>query len=150
MCLQIRQASVHDLDVLVPLFDGYRQFYLQPSDPALARAFLSERFAHHQSLILVACEDRGEGLGFTQLYPLFSSVRAVRVYLLNDLFVAGHARRRGVARALLTASAEYARALGAADLLLSTAKDNQPAQALYQSLGWRRDEGFCDYRLTLG
>ncbi|RDS85531.1 GNAT family N-acetyltransferase [Dyella psychrodurans] len=149
MSFQIRQATVHDLDVLVPLFDGYRQFYMQPSDPALARAFLSERFAHHQSLMLIACDDQGNGLGFTQLYPLFSSVRAVRIYLLNDLFVAPDARRRGVASALLEASAEHARALGAASLLLSTAIDNAPAQALYESLGWRRDPGFCEYRLVL-
>jgi GNAT superfamily N-acetyltransferase len=149
MSMQIRQASVLDLELLVPLFDGYRQFYLQPSDPELARTFLSERFAHHQSLIFVACDNRGNGLGFTQLYPLFSSVRAVRMYLLNDLFVAKDARRRGVARALLTASADYARALRAADLLLSTALDNAPAQMLYESLGWRREEGFFEYRLAL-
>jgi GNAT superfamily N-acetyltransferase len=149
MSLLVRQASIRDLDRLVPLFDGYRQFYRQPSDPALARAFLSERFAHHQSLMFVACDEQGNGVGFTQLYPLFSSVRAVRIYLLNDLFVTEDARRRGVARALLQASATHARALGAADLLLSTALDNTPAQMLYQSLGWRREEGFCEYRLAL-
>lgn len=149
MSFQIRQATVHDLDVLVPLFDGYRQFYAQPADPTLARTFLSERFAHHQSLILIACDDQGNGLGFTQLYPLFSSVRAVRIYLLNDLFVAQNARRRGVASALLAASAEHARVLGAANLLLSTAIDNAPAQALYESLGWHRDRSFCEYRLAL-
>jgi len=150
MSFQIRQATIRDLDVLVPLFDGYRQFYEQSSDPALARKFLSERFAHHESLILLACDAQGNGLGFTQLYPLFSSVRAARIYLLNDLFVAPDARRRGVASALLTASAEHARALGAARLFLATAVDNTPAQALYESLGWRREEAFCEYTLTLG
>jgi GNAT superfamily N-acetyltransferase len=149
MSFQIRQATIHDLDRLLPLFDGYRQFYAQPSDPALARAFLSERFAHHESLVLLACDDQGSGLGFTQLYPLFSSVRAVRMYLLNDLFVVPDARRCGVARALLEASAEHARALGAAGLSLSTAVDNIPAQALYESLGWSRDQGFYEYRLAL-
>jgi ribosomal protein S18 acetylase RimI-like enzyme len=149
MNIQIRQATIHDLDVLVPLFDGYRQFYKQASDPALARRFLSERFAHHESLILLACDAQQRGLGFTQLYPLFSSVRAVRTYLLNDLFVATDARRHGVAKSLLLSAADHARALGAANLSLATALDNTSAQALYESLGWQRDRQFCEYGLVL-
>jgi len=149
MNVQIRQATIHDLDVLVPLFDGYRQFYKQTSDQGLARAFLSERFAHHQSLVLLACDAQQRGLGFTQLYPLFSSVRAARTYLLNDLFVAPDARRHGVAKALMRASADHARALGAVRLSLATALDNAAAQALYESLGWQRDRQFCEYDLVL-
>lgn len=145
----IQPATIADLDALVPLFDGYRQFYRQASDTARARAFLAERIERDESLILLARDDDGTGLGFTQLYPLFSSVRAVRTWLLNDLFVAPSARRRGVAGALLRAAAEQARARGAASLSLSTALDNAPAQALYESLGWRRESGFCEYSLGL-
>ena len=149
MTFHVRQATIHDLDTLVPLFDSYRRFYGQPADPAKARTFLAERFAHRESLILLAHDEHGAGLGFTQLYPLFSSVRAVRTYLLNDLFVAVQARRQGVASALLRAAAEHAHALGAASLSLSTALDNAPAQALYEALGWQRDRQFCEYSLTL-
>jgi ribosomal protein S18 acetylase RimI-like enzyme len=149
MNVQIRQATIHDLDELVPLFDGYRQFYKQASDLTLARTFLTERFAHHQSLILLACDVQQRGLGFTQLYPLFSSVRAVRTYVLNDLFVATHARRHGVAKQLMLVAADHTRALGAASLSLATALDNTPAQALYESLGWQRDRQFCEYGLAL-
>lgn len=149
MSVQVRQATVHDLDTLVPLFDGYRQFYGQPSDPEAARAFLRARFAHHESVILLALDDEGAGLGFTQLYPLFSSVRMVRTYLLNDMFVSPLARRQGVAAALLREAAAHARALGAASLSLSTALDNAPAQALYESEGWERDRQFCEYTLRL-
>lgn len=148
MNFQIRQATLRDLDIMVPLFDGYRQFYKQPSDLDCARVFLAERFANRESLVLLACDNRGDGVGFTQLYPLFSSVRAVRTYLLNDLFVMADARRHGVAKALLIAAADQARALGAASMSLATALDNTPAQALYESLGWRRDEGFCEYGLV--
>ncbi|GLQ90395.1 GNAT family N-acetyltransferase [Dyella flagellata] len=149
MRFQVRQASIRDLDTLVPLFDGYRQFYRQASDPARARAFLAERFAHLESVIVLASDEEGAGLGFVQLFPLFSSVRTMRIYLLNDLYVAPAARRHGVASALLTAAAEHARALGAASLWLQTALDNAPAQALYASLGWQRDHEFCDYALSL-
>jgi GNAT superfamily N-acetyltransferase len=149
MPLQIRQAQLADLEVLGPLFDGYRQFYRQPTDLARARHFLTERLSRHESEVLLALDDTGAGLGFIQLYPLFSSVRAVRTYLLNDLFVAATARRQGVGQALLIAAADHARHLGAASLSLTTAHDNLPAQALYESLGWQRDRHFCEYSLTL-
>jgi len=149
MSVQVLQATIRDLDALTVLFDGYRQFYGQPADNERARRFLAERFQHQESLILLAQDGRGEGIGFTQSYPLFSSVRAVRTWLLNDLFVAPQARRQGVATALLAATTDHARALGAASLSLSTALDNAPAQALYESMGWQRDRQFCEYGLTL-
>lgn len=135
----IRRASAADLDALVPLFDAYRMFYAQPSDPVRARDFLAERLAKGESAVLVA--ERGpSAVGFTQLYPVFSSVRTARTWLLNDLFVAEGARRGGVARALLDAAAAFARAQGAAGLMLETTRDNAPARALYRAAGWHEDE----------
>jgi GNAT superfamily N-acetyltransferase len=99
-------------------------------------------------VVLLAVDDEGHGIGFTQLYPLFSSVRAERTYLLNDLFVAPEARRHGVAAALMHEAADFAHAVGAVGLSLSTAHTNVPAQRLYESLGWKRDEHFREYNLT--
>lgn len=149
MSFTVRHASIDDLDVVAPLFDAYRQFYRQPADPALARSFLLERFRNHQSVILLALAANGDGLGFVQLYPSFSSVRARRIYILNDLFVAQHARRLGVASRLLEAAAEFGRAIGAAGLSLSTALDNAPARRLYESHGWTLDTQYCTYDLAL-
>src|SRR5215470_16215356 len=115
MTATIRQATIHDLDAIAPLFDAYRQFYRQPPDLSLARAFLAERFAHHESVIFLAL-DGNRAVGFTQLYPLFSSVRANRIYLLNDLYVVPEARRGGAARRLLQTAADFARSNGAASL----------------------------------
>ena len=145
----IRQATVHDLNAVAPLFDAYRQFYGKAPDLQRARVFLAERFAHHESVIFLALDEGGSSIGFTQLYRVFSSVSATRKYLLNDLYVVAGARRSGAARQLLTAAAEFARANGAASLSLSTAVDNLPAQQLYASLGWVRDEGFYEYNLAL-
>jgi ribosomal protein S18 acetylase RimI-like enzyme len=149
MNLHVRQASVHDLDTVAALFNAYRRFYGQPGDLERARAFLRERFAHHESVILLACDDSCGAPGFTQLYPLFSSVRCARTYLLNDLFVLPSARRQGVGTRLLTAAAAFARANGATSLSLSTAVDNTAAQKLYEALGWKRDSGFFEYHLSL-
>lgn len=134
----IRRADLADLPALAPLFDAYRRFYGQPGDVLRAEAFLRERLARGESVALLAERD-GDIVGFTQLYPLFSSVRTSRLWLLNDLFVAEHARRSGVARALLDAAATFARAEGACGLMLETGRDNAPARALYRAAGWHEE-----------
>jgi len=136
---QLRRATLDDLDALAPLFDAYRQFYSQPADLARARDYLRERMTLGESVVLLAERD-GEGVGFTQLYPAFSSVRTARTWLLNDLFVTESARRHGVARALLDAAAAFAREQGAAGLMLETMADNAPARALYRAAGWHEDD----------
>ena len=82
-----RRAVPADLDAIAPLYDAYRQFYRKPADLALARRFLDERFERDESVIFVAEHAGGAVVGFTQLYPLFCSVAAERIFVLYDLFV---------------------------------------------------------------
>lgn len=144
----IRQATVHDLDQLVPLFDAYREFCRQPSDPEQARRFLRNRFEHYQSTIFLAF-DGSAPVGFTQLYPSFSSVAMARIFILSELFVAPAARGRGVGSALLEAAARYGRGVGARCLVLVTEKTNATAQSVYEKMGWVRDDAFFTYELAL-
>lgn len=148
MSLRVRRAGAADLEALVSLFDGYRQFYGQAPDTERARAFLGERLARGDSTVFVAEAD-GAAVGFTQLYPSFSSVRTGRLFVLNDLFVAPDARRTGAARVLLEAAAAFAKAEGAVGLTLSTGVENRTAQALYEAMGWVRDTRFYGYGLSL-
>jgi GNAT superfamily N-acetyltransferase len=145
----VRRAQSGDAPNVAPLFDAYRQFYGKPADLALAVRFITERLAKGESTIFLAENEKGEALGFVQLYPTFSSVSAARVLVLNDLFVAPEARRSNVARSLMHAAVGYARGQGALRLSLSTAKTNEKAQALYESEGWVRDEQYYHYSLTL-
>ncbi|GAB2787353.1 GNAT family N-acetyltransferase [Dyella kyungheensis] len=147
MSVPVRQATIHDLDRIAPLFDAYRVFYGQPTDIPRATQFLRERFAHHDSVVLLATDEEGAGAGFVQLYPIFSSVRTARIYLLNDLFVAAGMRRRGVAATLMREAVDFARAVGASGMTLATAHTNAPAQRLYESLGWTRDDEFREYTI---
>lgn len=134
----IHRATPADLAALAPLFDAYRRFYGQPGDVARAEAFLRERLQRGESVVLLAGRD-GATVGFAQLYPMFSSVRTARVWILNDLFVAEQARRGGVARALLAAAASFAKDDGARGIMLETSRDNAPARALYRAAGWQED-----------
>jgi len=138
MTVTTRRATLADLDAVAPLFDAYRQFYGQASDMPRARAWLSDRIQAGESVVLVA-DCNGRPSGFVQLYPMFSSVRTARLWILNDLFVASGARRGGVARSLLDAAAQFARDNGAAGLMLETGRDNAPARALYRAAGWQED-----------
>ena len=137
-----------DLDRIVPLFDAYRQFYRQPSDPERARDFLRERFERQQSVIYLSYEG-DVTTGFTQLYPSFSSGSLARIFILNDLFVTPEARRRGTGTALLNAAADHGRRAGALRLVLSTEVGNREAQCVYERLGWKRDTAFFVYQLAL-
>lgn len=147
MATVVRQAAISDIDDLVPLFDGYRQFYRQPSEPDRIRQFLRDRFEHNQSVIFIALKN-GAAIGFIQLYPSFSSGALARIYVLNDLFVNPQARRTGAGTALLEAAEDYGRRTGALRLVLSTEVKNTTAQALYEKLGWKRNTGFCTFQIN--
>lgn len=146
--IEVRRATAADLDLLVPLFDAYRGFYRQASDPDGARRFLRERLDLDQSVIFLAFEG-GHAAGFTQLYPSFSSGAMRRIFILNDLFVSPDARGRGVGSALLGAAVEYGRSAGALRLTLSTEATNTTAQAVYERHGWTRDTTFWVYQFGL-
>jgi ribosomal protein S18 acetylase RimI-like enzyme len=143
--ISTRPAEARDLSAVAALFDAYRQFYEMPPDLALARRYLDERFQRRESVILVAENEKGDIVGFTQLYPAFCSVLADRTFVLYDLFVTPAARGTGAGRALMEAAESYARANGAARLQLETAKTNVVGQSLYESCGWKRDELFYVY-----
>jgi ribosomal protein S18 acetylase RimI-like enzyme len=146
----IRQATPADAAAIAPLFDAYRQFYEQPADAALALDFISQRLARSQSVILLAEDAQTKLQGFCQLYPTLCSVAAAPIYALYDLYVSPSARQHGTGRRLLEAAHALAKAHGMVRMDLTTAKTNLPAQSLYESLGWVRDEVFYAYNLTVG
>jgi ribosomal protein S18 acetylase RimI-like enzyme len=136
--LQIRTATVDDLPSLSELFDGYRIYYGRPSDREGARQFLSERMANEESVIMVATLNH-DLAGFVQLYPLFSSVRMQRLWLLNDLFVHEHFRGRKISVALIESAKVLCRQTQAGGFMLETAKTNTIGNNLYQKAGLTLD-----------
>jgi ribosomal protein S18 acetylase RimI-like enzyme len=143
--ISTRLAGLDDVEAVASLFDAYRQFYKQPADLSLARRFIHERLSRDESVLFVAEDETKTIVGFCQLYPTFCSVRAAPTYTLYDLFVIPEARGSGAGRALMLAAEAHGLAAGVARMDLSTARDNTVAQALYESLGWLRDEVFFVY-----
>ena len=135
--ITVRRATREDIDALTVLFDLYRVWYHQPSDIAHARKFLLQRMEHDESIVFVAEQEKNL-VGFTQLYPIFSSVSMQKTWLLNDLYVHASARKQGVAAQLLNAAREHGLQTNAKWLMLQTGNDNYPAQTVYEKNGWKK------------
>jgi ribosomal protein S18 acetylase RimI-like enzyme len=142
--MEITRATIEHLDQLTPLVDAYRQFYKQPSNLDAVRAYVKERLTNNECVVFIAFEGE-EALGFTMLYHHWTTVALGHVWLLNDLFTKSEARRKGVGEALLNHAADFAKADGAKRIWLRTAVDNFTAQALYEKVGYKRDEQFYRY-----
>ena len=142
----ISRASISDLAELHPLVEKYREFYKQPENPKTVQ-FLTDRLENDEAVVFIARVD-GNPVGFTMIYPTFSTVSLSAVWLLNDLYVAETSRGQGVANLLMDAAETAAREAGAIRIFLRTAHDNTPAQALYESRGWKQDEVFRRYDLV--
>ena len=135
--ITVHRATREDIEALTVLFDLYRTWYHQPSDIAAARKFLLQRLDNDDSVIFVAA-DKGELVGFTQLYPIFSSVGLQKSWLLNDLYVHANVRKQGVAAQLLDAARQHGLYTGASWLMLQTGNDNYKAQSVYEKNGWKK------------
>lgn len=130
-----RKAQLADVQQLAELFDQYRIFYHKDSDIPAAEKFLTERIENNDSEIFVA-ENEERLVGFVQLYPLFSSTRMKRYWLLNDLYVNENSRGKGFSKQLIEASQEMAKSTDAAGILLETGKSNDIGNNLYPSCGF--------------
>jgi ribosomal protein S18 acetylase RimI-like enzyme len=150
--LRIIKANARHTPLAASLFDAYRQFYKKKSDLKSSRGFLKRRLTNHESVLFLAFSEsgrHGKPVGFVNLYPTFSSLTLRRQWILSDLFVTPEARREGVGEALMNRARQLAEETDADALLLETATDNFTAQKLYEKMGYKRDEVFYRYALTI-
>ncbi|MFI1649176.1 GNAT family N-acetyltransferase [Streptomyces avidinii] len=139
--VSVRAAGEADVEAAAVLFRGYLDFYeVDIEDPDAPRAFLAERIAKDESLVLLADVPDAGTVGFAQVYRGFSSLSLRTAWVLNDLYVAPEGRRTGAGRALLREVLRRAREAGVSGVQLETAYDNTVAQGLYEAEGFVREE----------
>ena len=138
--MTIRKATTSDLTDLSQLFDEYRVFYRKESDVAGAQQFLKARMEGNESMIYVALNADNRMTGFVQLYPLFSSTRMQRMWLLNDLYVNVTFRGLGVSKALIAQAKQLVIETNACALTLETEKSNLIGNQLYPATDFKLDE----------
>jgi ribosomal protein S18 acetylase RimI-like enzyme len=149
MSVDIQRVGEGDLTDLLPLMRGYSVFYeVDPPDQALLALSLALiEDPQREGVQLIARDaDDASGLGFATVYWMWSTSRAARIGVMNDLFVDPSARRRGVGEALIAACLDLVRERGAVSLQWQTALDNHAAQALYERVGGIR-ESWYDFHL---
>lgn len=134
-----RKATIKDIDQLCILFDLYRVFYQKESDPHAARKFMLDRLQQNDAEIFVAENENNSLTGFVQLYPIFSSTRMKKLWLLNDLFVDEKYRKLGVSILLINKAKELCVESKSCGMILETAKSNLIANTLYQNTGFSLD-----------
>ena len=138
--MKIVKATLEHLEQLVSLFDAYRVWYRMDSDKETAQLFLGNRIKNEESIVYLAVTDEGKAVGFTQLYPLFSSTRMNRLWLLNDLFVDPDYRGKGISKQLIDQAKDLARSTNAAGVSLETEKSNDIGNQLYPKTGFELDD----------
>ncbi|ASN05413.1 GNAT family N-acetyltransferase [Virgibacillus necropolis] len=146
--MSIQKATLKDYETLSELFDLYRVFYEQKSNPEGARDFIKERLNNEESVAFIAL-DENDPIGFVQLYPSFSSVSMKRTWVLNDLYVKEKARGKGFGEKLLKKTITFAEGTGAIGVSLETGKDNLTAQRLYERVGFKRETNYF-YDFSIG
>jgi ribosomal protein S18 acetylase RimI-like enzyme len=149
--MRIIKATLEHLDLLAPLFVKYREFYGELPYPDSSRDFLEKRLTRDESVIYLAMpiDDDKKVLGFCQLYPSYSSLSLKRVWILNDIYVAEDARRQLVADHLMRAAKKMAKDTQAVRMRVSTSANNEVAQKVYESIGFREDTQFKNYVLPI-
>src|SRR3954470_4445477 len=141
-------AAEAALPDLLTLMRGYCDFYeVAPTDDALlamSRALIAD--PEREGVQLIARDAEGRPIGFATIFWSWSTLKAARVGVMNDLFVTADARGTGAADAMIAACLDRCRERGAVSLTWQTARDNQRAQAVYDRVGGRRSE-WLDYSL---
>jgi GNAT superfamily N-acetyltransferase len=146
--MRIEKAELKHLPSLGAVFNDYRVHFNQPSDPEKSRAFIEERIRDKTAVVFLAIDDEtGDCMGFTLLYPVFSSLKTSRIWTLNDMYIAEKYRKFGLATKLLERVKELAVESDAAWIMLKTGEENLKAQALYEKFGFVKDREHCYYYL---
>lgn len=148
MTIHIRETQPDDLKSLTALMHDYVVgFYNNPWPGDQSIQLLINNLLNQQIGAQFVAEQDGELIGFATLFFTYSTMKAERVAIMNDLFVT-EAFREGEAEAKLFAHCQqYTREHGCAYMSWITAGTNERAQQLFERLGATRG-AWVNYSIT--
>jgi len=105
-----------------------------------AAAFRRDGFGPDPAFACLIAEIAGAPVGYALHCRDYDTDRLCRSVYLADLYVEKAARRLGVGRALMAATARAGRARGASMMMWGVLRTNQPARRFYASIGREVDD----------
>ena len=139
----VRPIARADYEAWRPLWDGYNAFYGRAGATALPEAITAatwERFfAPDEPVRALVAEHESRVAGLVHYLFHRSTTRLRDVCYLQDLFTAEELRGRGIARRLIAAVYEAARAAGCSRVYWQTQTHNASGRALYDKVAVHRD-----------
>lgn len=139
MPIHIRETRSDDLKPLTALMHDYVVgFYNNPWPGDQAIELLINNLLEQQIGAQFVAEEDGKLIGFATLFFTYSTMKAERVAIMNDLFII-EALREGEAETKLFARCQqYTQEHGCAYMSWITAVTNERAQQLFDRLGAKR------------
>jgi ribosomal protein S18 acetylase RimI-like enzyme len=146
--ITIRQPLLEDTlqlkELMIQYIVGFYKFR-QPEDEQLNE--LIHVLLEQREGIQFVADSEGKLVGFATLYFSYSTVRAAKIAVMNDLFVIEELRGQGVAAKLFAACKGYAARNRYANMSWTTAKDNLRAQRFYEKMGGEQG-GWLTYSIN--
>lgn len=135
----LRWATATDLEAVLSLLEEYhRQEGLRKHSKERIRTVLEDLFeSPHRGKILLA-EHEGEVVGYALVVRRPSFEWASEVAVLDEIFVKGKARDRGLGRRMISFIEEYAASEGLPAVTLEVGTENFDAKEFYRSVGFDR------------
>ena len=135
--INIRIATVADVEVLLPMFRRYQAYYSQltTATEEKTRAFLVDLISRPAQGFALIAESKIAVIGFATGFVTVSGVLAEQMIHLGDLYVDGAFRRQGVATRLMASVVDEATSRGVALVRWLSLASNSELNHWYESLG---------------
>jgi GNAT superfamily N-acetyltransferase len=142
--IAVRRAASGDIEALVRLLNVLFSIEadFRPNPERQRRGLRAMLDAPDQRCVLVA-ERGGAVIGMVTGQLVISTAEGAPSALVEDMVVEDSARGQGVGRSLLHAMEAWARERGATRLQLLADRENAPALAFYERMGWRPTQLVC-------
>ncbi|HET7454589.1 MAG TPA: GNAT family N-acetyltransferase [Solirubrobacterales bacterium] len=140
--IQVRRAGVEDAADIARLLHDFNVEYSEPTPAVEELAETIARLLEEDEITVLLAGEEPDGLSLFRFRPGIWS--AGEETYLQELYVVPPLRDRGIGRALLEATIEFARERGADGIDLNTGETDTAARALYESMGFTNREGSPD------
>ncbi|OME87818.1 GNAT family N-acetyltransferase [Paenibacillus sp. FSL A5-0031] len=149
MSFLIRNAEPNDLhNLTVLMYEYIVGFYQNPKPPVEKIHNLIQTLFDQQNGVQFVAEKNGELVGFATLFFTFSTMKADKITVMNDLFVIEQFRGTDVESQLFSACQNYSHNHGYASMTWITSSDNKRAQIFFEKMNAVKGKDWVHYSIS--